>query len=102
MDCIILAPYTINPFGSFKYKAKNLFVKFPDPNQCLKRSSGFTGERCITRMKILSDLILLNAGLQECRYAIFGKFNISDAESLGGQQSFMLIVATGIKLKREK
>ena len=56
---------TIIPFGDFKYKAKNLFVKFPDAEPMTKNALRFYWGRYITRTMILNGLILLNAGMLE-------------------------------------
>lgn len=80
---------TIIPFGDFKYKAKNLFVKFPDAEPMTKNALRFYWG---TLYKSNNDIEWLNPAecrdvgipLGDLRDAIIEKFNISDSESLEG------------------
>ncbi|CAI2160863.1 Uncharacterised protein [Serratia quinivorans] len=80
---------TIIPIGDYKYKAKNLFVKFPDAEPMTKNAHRFYWG---TLYNSNNDIEWLNPA--ECRDVgiplgslrdfILEKFNISDAESLEG------------------
>ncbi len=80
---------TIIPFGDFKYKAKNLFVKFPDAEPMTKNALRFYWG---TLYNSNNDIEWLNPAecrdvgipLGDLRDAIIEKFNISDSESLEG------------------
>ena len=80
---------TIIPFGDFKYKAKNLFVKFPDAEPMTKNALRFYWG---TLYNSNNDIEWLNPAecrdvgipLGDLRDAILEKFSISDSESLEG------------------
>ena len=80
---------TIIPLGEYKYKAKNLFVKFPDAEPMTKNAHRFYWG---TLYNSNNDIEWLNPAecrdvgipLGSLRDIILEKFNISDAESLEG------------------
>lgn len=80
---------TIIPFGDFKYKAKNLFVKFPDAEPVTKKALRFYWG---TLYNSNNDIEWLNPAecrdvgipLGDLRDAILEKFSISDPEILEG------------------
>lgn len=80
---------TIIPIDGFNYKAKNLFVKFPDAEPLTQKAHRFYWG---TLYNSNSDIEWLNPAeckdvgipLGNLRKSIIDKFNISDAESLEG------------------